>query len=318
MLSHHLIFGALFGAGLAGSYVWVIRRQNQTLLAANSRSPFVEDALRLPGHSERLRRSDYFDAITVKYDQFLLWSILLIATVFLPSALLVILAALPCIAGCAYILVQSIRINQALQASILKCDGEEYTGQELNYLWSRGACVYHDIPCGEDNIDHVVVGHDKVLVVETLTVRKRGRPRSVSGDSSQKVIYDGAQLTFPDKTTIDALSVARNRAKHVAQSILSECGFEFPVKPVVAVPGWHVEITPSCSSELLVINPKRGHGLNLWIGKKMRSGQRVKVNKHLSRMARRSRASSRRTDTGTTPENEFWLSPRYRERITRD
>jgi len=44
-------------------------------------------------------------------------------------------------------------------------EGEEYTGQELNFLMSKGAIVYHDIPYIYGNIDHVVIALDKIFAI---------------------------------------------------------------------------------------------------------------------------------------------------------
>ena len=50
--------------------------------------------------------------------------------------------------------------------------GEEYTGQELNFLMRDGAYVFHDIPYKYGNIDHVVVCQSRILAVETKAYSK--------------------------------------------------------------------------------------------------------------------------------------------------
>jgi hypothetical protein len=71
----------------------------------------------------------------------------------------------------------------------LGLDAEEAIGQELNYLMPLGFRVFHDIPCKDFNIDHVVVGVSGLFVVET-----KGRSKPLE---ENEVTFDGERLQFP-------------------------------------------------------------------------------------------------------------------------
>src|SRR5207248_10817074 len=71
--------------------------------------------------------------------------------------------------------------------------GERYVAEELNQLMSDGFRVFHDVPFGNYNIDHVLIGPTGVFVVETKTRRKR----TAHGAGKHKVQFDGTQLNFP-------------------------------------------------------------------------------------------------------------------------
>src|SRR5688500_2183317 len=70
----------------------------------------------------------------------------------------------------------------------LGLDAEEAMGQELNQLMPLGFRVFHDIPCLNFNVDHVVVGTSGLFVVET---KGRSKPAEESA-----VVFDGQRLQF--------------------------------------------------------------------------------------------------------------------------
>jgi uncharacterized protein YneF (UPF0154 family) len=79
--------------------------------------------------------------------------------------------------------------RKAWQAGYL---GELATAQAFNKLSAQGCLVFHDLPTGRANIDHIVVAPKAVFAVETKW-RSKG-----AGKAGAEVHYDGKALRFPD------------------------------------------------------------------------------------------------------------------------
>lgn len=129
-------------------------------------------------------------------------------------------------------------------------DAERAVGQTLNLLMSKGCAVFHDIPCGKFNIDHVVISSIGVFAVETKSRRK---PKIENG---HKVQFDGKTLFFPtwnDKTSIEQ---AKKNASWLSGELTSSTGEEVKVGSVLALPGWFIELKQR-SRDVSVMNHKQ-------------------------------------------------------------
>src|SRR5690606_40666248 len=93
---------------------------------------------------------------------------------------------------------------------------ERVTGMQLNRLVANGCIVLHDLPCGDFNIDHVVIAPRGVYAVETKSFRK---PKAGSTANPNKVLFDGSMLKFIDFSTKAPLEQARRQAKFLAALI---------------------------------------------------------------------------------------------------
>jgi hypothetical protein len=71
------------------------------------------------------------------------------------------------------------------------------------------------------------------------------------------VIFKDRILHFPHWTSGQPIRQAEVHAKHVEDFLYRKTGKHYPVKPVVALPGWHVD-TKAENFDVLVINPKNG------------------------------------------------------------
>lgn len=308
---------ALFLSALISLYFLVFGHRKHLARKSGLRSPFIEDFLRLPGHSARLQRLEHFDQLTERYNQFLLLSAALVFSYLFLSSLLGVICFVAAIIGVIFVLIKAWKLYGVIQESNLVCDGEEYTGQELNYLWAEGAIVFHDIPYSGGNIDHIVIGNDKVFTVETLTLHKDfSAPPFAKSNSA--VEFNGNTLQFPFFETSGPLEKATRHAEYLKHQILVNCDVDFQVMPVVAIPGWHVKISSSGRAEKLVINPKRGAGLKSWLGTIKKPEERQLVLSYLSSVARSIPPTSKRTDSTAGQDYEFWLSPRFRGKILND
>lgn len=134
-------------------------------------------------------------------------------------------------------------------------DGERAevaVAQQLTRLQAQECTVLHDIPAGDFNVDHVVVGPTAVFAVETKSRRKVGE-----GKESANVTYDGKTLKFPRWAESRPLEQARGQAEWLAGYLKGETGEPVPVIAVMCLPGWFVQATPEAQrAEVRVINPK--------------------------------------------------------------
>ena len=88
--------------------------------------------------------------------------------------------------------------------------------------------------------DHVAVGPNGVVVIETKT-RRKGHARA--GMKEHVVTYDGRQLIWPWGEEGREVEQAIFEADWLKKFILQRTGITTNVKPVLAIPGWWVEAT---------------------------------------------------------------------------
>lgn len=121
-----------------------------------------------------------------------------------------------------------------------KLDAELTAGREINLLLRDGFHVFHDVPEGSGNVDHVVVGLSGVFAVESV-----GRPVPDLGRGfiDAKVIYDGENLFFPPKNVRESEAVKQSRRQAIAMErwLGDALGWSVQVRPALALPGWFVE-----------------------------------------------------------------------------
>lgn len=127
------------------------------------------------------------------------------------------------------------------------------TAQHLQALMAEGCMVFHDFPCDGFNIDHVVIGPRAVFAVET---KSRYKPPE-KGKSSARVTYDGTRLRFPSHQETKPIEQARAQARWLADFLAGAAGERVRVVPVIALPGWYVELSKEGSrADVQVANPK--------------------------------------------------------------
>lgn len=140
------------------------------------------------------------------------------------------------------------RCREGLAAECATADG-------LQQLVPDGLMLFHDLPADGFNIDHVVVGHSVVFAVET---KSRKKP-AAGGKQNARVRYDGKALKFPEHVETKPLEQAARQARWLSEFLTGATGNSVRVVPVLALPGWFVELTasiPPSSNEVRVVNPK--------------------------------------------------------------
>ncbi|KAF1708520.1 hypothetical protein CSC70_12795 [Pseudoxanthomonas kalamensis DSM 18571] len=130
---------------------------------------------------------------------------------------------------------------------------ERVTGMQLNRLFAHGCIVMHDLPCGEFNIDHVVIAPRGVYAVETKSFRK---PKNLPAGTPAKVEFDGDTLKFSDFTSRKPIEQSRRQARYLSSFLRESLGEAIHVVPALALPGWWVGKTESGkASDMFVFTP---------------------------------------------------------------
>lgn len=208
------------------------------------RNPLTFDMLRAPGESisERIRLlNDDIDqyVIFTGIVPILLYSSYLTvrSTVSKPSSpLSFVVIAIGCLA---YFGIKLKALFQQRIKEQLGLDCERAVGQELNQLMLDGYRVFHDVPADNFNIDHVVVGTNGVFAIET---KGRPKPDRGRGQDDAKVIYDGQVLQFPTWREKEPLDQAKRQAVWLSDWLTKATGESVAAIPVLALPGWFIEL----------------------------------------------------------------------------
>lgn len=126
-----------------------------------------------------------------------------------------------------------------IQALRLGYECELAVGQELDQLMRAGFQVFHDISGGNFNIDHLVVGSNGVVVVET---KGRSKRRGTAGPdkADYNVHYENGVLKFPGWQETAPIGQAKLNAEWVSKWLSKATGFDVKAKGIVVLPGWYV------------------------------------------------------------------------------
>jgi hypothetical protein len=238
-----LLVASFAGPLLAIGFL-VIRKRR---VRARRRSPVAIDLLRSPGHTLREQLDEA--GIDVLSDMFLLMLIpLMVLAVFLAQSHLHGLEGMMHLGPVYAVLVLSFvafmvrklwRAGEQLDKLKAGYDAELAVGQELDQLMRQGAFVFHDLPAVNFNIDHVVIAAEGIFAIETKGFTK---PKRGQGRADATVTFDGKVLKFPTWTTKEPLEQAMRQADWLAKWLTSAVGCPVHAHPVLALPGWFVEL----------------------------------------------------------------------------
>lgn len=156
------------------------------------------------------------------------------------------------VAGTAVLMTLAIKQGMRRRKILQAVDAELVVAQELEVLRAAGCRLFHDLQCGEFNIDHVVVGRGGVYAVETKSRMKLAKG---GGKEAVSVRYDGKALHFPGWTEVKPLQQAERQARWLAQKLSKATGEAVSVRGVLALPGWFVD--RQARGDVVVINPKK-------------------------------------------------------------
>lgn len=256
-----LLIGAYFALlflPIGAIYLWRKR------LESKRRSPLNQMLLRGPGESLRNELDDTFGEVLVHLMMFptlplLIYTLHISQSYFggaKESDLRIYIGVLVGVGAICYFLFKIITLLSRAKNLRLGYEGEVAIAQELNQLMREGAYVFHDVPADGFNIDHVVVWPKGVFAVET---KARMKPKRDRGAEDAKVVFDGQRLQFPGWAETAPLDQATRQAKWLAQWLSSAVGGTVGVKPVLALPGWYVEL--KAKSDVVIINGRNASGI---------------------------------------------------------
>lgn len=149
----------------------------------------------------------------------------------------------------AYAAVKTWRAKKRLTQIRLGRDGERAVAEHLEWLRRKDFVVLHDVPNGDANVDHVVIGPQGVFTIETKTHSK-----PVRGECKVTVV---AGEVFANGHRIDRnpLVQAKAQARWLG-NFLRENQFEPFVWPVVVFPGWFVASFDNQAEGIWVLETK--------------------------------------------------------------
>lgn len=135
---------------------------------------------------------------------------------------------------CVYAAYRVVRIRRHLHQLRLGRDGERAVAQYLEWFRTAGFFIFHDVPNGDANVDHVLIGPKGAFTIETKTLSKPHR-----GECKITVV-DGVVRANGRALDRDPIAQAKAQATWLRQ-FFGESRFKTSVQPVVVFPGWFVE-----------------------------------------------------------------------------
>ena len=126
-------------------------------------------------------------------------------------------------------------------------------GHALQKLTANQNRVFHDVPCGTNIIDNVVVGRQGIYAVSVIA-RKPGKDNRVS--------LRGDELSFAPENVSMSVSRSGTKSGRLAKEIRKLLHHDVRVRSVVVVPGWEIE--SQVSDEYLVVNERNVAMLSGW------------------------------------------------------
>lgn len=133
-----------------------------------------------------------------------------------------------------YAAIKMKRIRQRTRQLRLGRDGERAVAQYLEWFRTLNFFVFHDVPNGDANIDHVLIGPSGVFTIETKTLSKPQRGQCRITVENGVIRANGQTL---DRDPMVQAKAQADWLRH----FLAESQFKTVVQPVVVFPGWFVE-----------------------------------------------------------------------------
>jgi hypothetical protein len=155
------------------------------------------------------------------------------------------------LAGMGYGTYKFFDFRRTIERLRLARDGERIVGQYLETLRADGARVFHDLVGDGFNVDHVVVSRHGIFVLETKSYMKPGAGDVVVQFDGERLIRNGVPLRW------NPVRQARALGKWLDDQLFESTGRRFPIRLVVLLPGWFVQVQPKSKCDVWVLNPKQ-------------------------------------------------------------
>lgn len=128
-------------------------------------------------------------------------------------------------------------------------NGERAVAQYLEWFRTKDFFVFHDVPCGDANIDHVLIGPRGIYAIETKTLSKPTRGEC-------KITYDETGVRANGRLLERNPIVQAQAQARWLHNFLLESQFKCFVQPVVVFPGWFVQAPDKKSTDVWLLEPK--------------------------------------------------------------
>lgn len=153
-----------------------------------------------------------------------------------------------------YAVYKVLRNKKAIRQLRQGRNGERVVAQNLERFRAAGFFIFHDVPSGDANVDHVLIGPQGIYSIETKTLSKPLR-----GDCKVQVT---PEAVYANGHKLDRNPVIQAKAQAGwLRAFFARHEFKAPVWPVVALPGWFVETYNSREIGAWVVEIKalKGH-----------------------------------------------------------
>ena len=252
-------YALLFGAAAVGLFLWQVKRKG-------GRAPVAFKLLRGPGETIRRRMAKFDEDLPQNLlicsfgPPFAGLTVTLIVSKLFPATPWRVwtgigLGGIIAVAGTGLSFRVAMRHLKRFRDDKLGYLGEREVAEHLRPLWARGYQIFPDVPAQGAtkafNLDHVAVGPAGVTVIEVKT-RRKGNARP--GFKEHVVVFDGQKFIWPWGEDRHGLDQVLNEAQWLQRFIFERLGLDTPVRAVLALPGWWVEV--QARSPVNVVNSK--------------------------------------------------------------
>lgn len=148
-----------------------------------------------------------------------------------------------------YAVIKIVRAHRRIAQIKLGRDGERVVAEHLEWLRRKDFVVFHDVPNGDANVDHVLIGPQGVFTIETKTHSKPLRGECKITVANGEVFANG--LRIDRNPVIQAKAQARWLG-----NFLRESQFQPFVWPAVVFPGWYVESFDMAAEGIWILETK--------------------------------------------------------------
>ncbi|MDX1431847.1 MAG: hypothetical protein R3286_05300 [Gammaproteobacteria bacterium] len=234
------------------------------------RNPFAEQIFYEPGH--RVRQQ--LRALETRYFVYLASLLVFVLVVFavwivnerpplldLPSWAWLAVSVVLLIASL-FLPFQIIKLKRARSRLAYLSAANMAVGHALQKIASRGNHVFHNVRCGSQTNDNVVVGPKGVFAVNVFVYDRPKGGKGKAGAKSGTIRFDNSSLVLGNSKTNQPVSVALKRVGELGRELSKVTGHPIKVRSVIAVPGWNV--TSSSTDQHLLVNEKTVVMLTGW------------------------------------------------------
>jgi Nuclease-related domain len=143
------------------------------------------------------------------------------------------------------------QVRRTLQKSKslkLGLSGERAVAQYLA-RFNQDFRIFHDVPIGDANIDHLMVGPKGIYTIETKTISKPSH-----GNANITIVGDDIHVMGKPMER-NPIIQAKAQANWI-KNFLADSQFKANVQPVVVFPGWYVERFDIKAVGVWILEPK--------------------------------------------------------------